>query len=89
MATKKKSGKRNALRTVQMNKLTVEMKNVTSELIRDFSYSNGDLFITMRNGARYRYPKVDSLVVQDFLAAESFGRFFNDNIRYLAYERLE
>ena len=77
-------------RATQPNRLTaVEMRNLSSDLIRDLSYSNGDLVVSMRNGARYRYPSVDGELVQDFLAAASFGRFFNDHIRHLRFERLD
>ena len=72
------------------NQLTLmEMRNLTSELIKDVSYSNGDLFVSMRNGARYCYPEVDSNLVQEFLTAESFGRFFNEHIRNLDCRRLD
>jgi hypothetical protein len=43
----------------------------------------------MRNGARYRYNGVESEVVQNFLAADSFGRYFNEHIRHYDYERLD
>lgn len=77
-------------RPLPRNQLTlVEMRNLTSDLIQDVSYSNGDLFVTMRNGARYCYPEVESGLVQEFLAADSFGRFFNDHIRHLDYRRLD
>lgn len=85
-----KSLKKAKVRPMPSNQLTlIEMRNLTSELIQDVSYSNGDLFVTMRNGARYCYPEVESDLVQEFLTAESFGRFFNDHIRHLDYRRLD
>lgn len=77
-------------RSVPQNHLTaLEMQNVSSELIQDISYFDGDLFVNMRNGAKYRYPNMNSETVQEFLTAESFGRYFNENIRYRDYERLD
>lgn len=86
--TNKKKTKK--VRSMPENQLTlVDMRNLTSELIQDVSYANGDLFVTMRSGARYCYPEVESNLVQKFLTAESFGQFFNNHIRHLDYRRLD
>jgi len=88
--TTQTSRRKHTRKPAPVNQLTaVEMRNVTSELIRDISYSNGELVVAMRNGARYRYNDVESEVVQNFLAADSFGRYFNEHIRHYDYERLD
>ncbi len=88
---KTKTVTKNAVKTkAPANQLTtIEILNMSSELIQDVSYSRGDLFVTMRSGARYCYPEIDNKLVQEFLAAPSFGRFFNDRIRHLDYRRLD
>ena len=88
--TTKRATKRATKKKVPVNQLSaVEMRNMSSEFVRDISYADGDLTIEFRNGAVYRYMNVDSETVQDFLAADSFGRFFNETIRHYKYERLD
>jgi hypothetical protein len=65
------------------------MRNLTSDVIKDVAYADKTLFITMRNGNVYRYRNVASSLVQSFLAADSFGSFYNENIRSLRCERVE
>jgi hypothetical protein len=76
-------------RTTRVNQLvTMEVRNLESDMIRDMSYSNGDLSITFRNGALYRYSNVKSETVIQFLQAKSMGRYFATNIKSLPFERL-
>lgn len=66
----------------------IEIRNLDSELIRDITYSNGDLVVTFRSGGLYRYLKIDPKMVMELLASKSYGRYFNENIRSLPCERL-
>lgn len=69
------------------------MSRVTmfSSAIRTVEYDEArqHLVITLANGRTYRYLDVPPEVYQQFLAAESKGRFYNDHVRdaYI-YERL-
>lgn len=68
--------------------VSIEVRNVDSQLIRDLTYSNGDLTINFRSGGLYRYPRVDSRLVMELLAAPSFGKFFTENLKSLPCDRL-
>jgi len=69
------------------------MPHVTmfSSAIRTVEYDEArqHLVITLANKRTYRYLDVPPEVYQQFLAAESKGRFYNDHIRDVyIYERL-
>lgn len=68
--------------------VAIEIRNLNSNSIRDITYSNGDLTVNFRNGGLYRYPKIDSTLVMSFLAAESYGKFFNEKMKHLPCEKL-
>lgn len=54
-----------------------------SSVIRsiDYDIDTKDLIVELQSGARYRYHNVPSKTHDDFVAAESVGRFFNTNIK--------
>ena len=55
----------------------------------DYDEARQHLVITLANKRTYRYLDVPPEVYQQFLAAESKGRFYNDHIRDVyIYERL-
>lgn len=60
---------------------------VASSVIKAVGYDPDRhvLDVEFRAGHVYRYEDVEGAVFQDFMAAESKGRFFNLNIQY-AYE---
>jgi di/tripeptidase len=70
------------------NLVSAEMANINSEFIKSVSYKNGNLIVEMRRGT-YQYSKVNDDIVKAFLAAPSFGTFFNENIRHLKHVRLD
>lgn len=41
----------------------------------------GTLIVEFRRGGKYEFFDVPSEVIRDFVAAESAGKFFNQNIR--------
>ena len=68
--------------------VSLEVRNLTSDMLRDLTYSNGDLTVNFRDGGLYRYPKISPELVMQLLSAESYGRFFNQKIKGLPCERL-
>lgn len=56
---------------------------VSSRMIKYLEYLDPSqtLIITFNSGKKYKYLFVQPKVVQDFLIAESKGKFFNKNIR--------
>lgn len=59
------------------------MPAVESSAIREIDYdaANRTLFVRFTSGKRYAYLDVPEAVYEAFLAAESKGRFFADEIR--------
>lgn len=56
-------------------------KIVTSSLIDELSYENGILVVYFKRGSVYVYVNVPENVFNDFLNAESKGRYFLNNIK--------
>lgn len=54
---------------------------VTSSNVKAIGYDNGTLFVEFHGSGTYRYEKVPRELYDDFLAAESAGRFFAANVR--------
>lgn len=54
---------------------------VTSSNVKAIGYDDGALFVEFHGSGTYRYDKVPRQVFDDFLAAESAGRFFAANVR--------
>lgn len=54
---------------------------VTSSNVKAIGYDNGALFVEFHGSGTYRYDKVPRELFDEFLAAESAGRFFAANVR--------
>jgi hypothetical protein len=61
----------------------IEMVQIESEAIDEIAYDEerSIMFVRFAHGGSYRYFDVPKRVYEDFLAAESHGRFFHDHIR--------
>jgi hypothetical protein len=59
------------------------LDNVKSSLINTISYNsnNQELFVVFRQGGLYAYSGVPEDLVNKFLSATSYGKFFWTNIR--------
>jgi KTSC domain len=53
----------------------------TSLKAADYQFRNAWLEVEFRTGAVYRYFGVPAWIYQEFLEAESKGRYFNQHIR--------
>jgi hypothetical protein len=71
------------LSSAPLNIPTVERVKLQSRSVKATSYDPGRalLEVEFHSGAIYRYGGVPARVYQEFLAAESHGRYFNQNIR--------
>lgn len=56
----------------------VDYRQVESTNIDKVGYLNEDLYVKFKTGATYRYKNVPKNIYEDFLAAESKGRFMNE-----------
>lgn len=54
---------------------------VESSHINDISWDGGTLTVQFRDGGMYQYFDVPFGTYNEFLAAESKGRFFKENIK--------
>lgn len=70
--------------------VTVPLTPVQSSNISGVGHDeeSGALIVQFSNGTAYRYSGVAPETVNDFLAAESKGRYFAANIRGLGGERV-
>lgn len=59
----------------------VSMVQVESSNVAAVGYDNGALFVEFHGSGTYRYDKVPRELYDEFLAAESAGRFFAANVR--------
>jgi hypothetical protein len=61
-----------------------------SSFIKEVVWNNGNLFVRLKSGKFYEYENVPEEVYQDFIAADSLGKFFGENIKdqydFIAYE---
>lgn len=59
----------------------MELIKVDSSNIGRVGYQNGDLLVEYKSGTLYRYKKVPRTIYEEFINAESKGRFMNSNIK--------
>lgn len=57
------------------------MENVTSSTIKAVGYEGKDLLVQFVSGTVYRYKDVPKKVYEEFLSAESKGKFLNENVK--------
>jgi hypothetical protein len=62
-------------------KVMPTMHLVDSTLLHSVGYMDGKLYVKFLNGARYSYSGVPIEVFNDFMAAESAGKFFLTKIK--------
>ena len=55
----------------------VEYTKVESSNIDKIGYLDEDLYVTFKSGVTYKYNKVPVNLYEDFLKAESKGKFMN------------
>jgi hypothetical protein len=58
-----------------------EMVPVDSDPIEEVGFDAGELFVKFRDGGTYVYFVVPEAVFQAFMAADSMGRFLNQEIK--------
>jgi hypothetical protein len=60
-----------------------------SSFIKEVIWNNGNLFVRLKSGKFYEYENVPKDVYEDFVNADSLGKFFGDNIKdqydFIAY----
>lgn len=68
----------------------MERKPVSSSLVESVGYNPEEeiLEVELENGRVYQYMEVPESTYQEFLAADSLGRFFNRHIRDLSHVRV-
>jgi hypothetical protein len=59
-----------------MNMIEVESSNIES-----VGYENNQLFVKFKSGGLYAYKNVPSALYQQFLTAESKGKYFFSHIK--------
>ena len=66
----------------------MEMQKVVSGNIAEVGFEitdkekeTGSLYVKFKSGTTYRYKEVTAEVVQDFVTAESIGKFFGSEIK--------
>ena len=52
-----------------------------SSFIKEVVWENDTLFVRLKSGRFYEYENVPEQVYQDFINADSLGKFFGDNIK--------
>lgn len=61
-----------------------------SSFIKEVVWNNGNLFVRLKSGKFYEYENVPQAIYEDFVAADSLGKFFGENIKdqydFAAYE---
>jgi hypothetical protein len=64
-----------------------------SSFIREVVWSEGNLYVRLKSGKFYQYENVPYEVYEDFIDADSLGKFFGDHIKdqyeYIAFEEVE
>lgn len=62
---------------------------VNSSNINAICYEGNDLLVEYKSGTKYRYKGVPKNTYDDFMNAESKGRFMNESVKgKFEYERL-
>ena len=59
----------------------MELTKVESSNINSVGYDNEDLLVKYNSGTVYRYKKVPKNIYEEFIKAESKGRYMNSNIK--------
>lgn len=61
-----------------------------SSFIKEVVWEKGNLFVRLKSGKFYEYENVPEEVYEDFINADSLGKFFGENIKdqyeFIAYE---
>ena len=52
-----------------------------SSAVREATYANSTLTVTLQSGRTYAYQSVPSSVVEEFVNAPSVGKFYSQQIR--------
>lgn len=66
----------------------MELREVESSNISKIGYDTDALIVEYKSGARYKYEGVPKALYEEFLTADSKGRFMNSNIKgKYTYER--
>lgn len=66
----------------------MEMRKVDSSNIDAIRWEKGNLIVHFSSGRIYSFKKVPQIIFNNFLEAESKGKFFNKNIqKKFEYER--
>lgn len=63
--------------------MDIELNPVESSNIAAVGYDEASrtMRVEFKNGSQYDYPDVDQVLVDEFLDADSVGRYFQQNIR--------
>lgn len=63
----------------------ITVDNLDSSAIKSFQYDKATeiLTITFTSGGQYDYPNVPIDIVREWLEADSKGKFYNKEIRYV------
>jgi len=69
----------------------MEREPVSSSLVESVGYDPDEavLEVELENGRIYQYSEVPESTYQEFLAADSLGRYFNRYIRELSHVRVQ
>lgn len=61
----------------------MEKVKAESSTIDEIEYDSekNELFVTFKNGKKYKYSEVNDKVFRDFIEADSQGKFFTTNIK--------
>ena len=68
----------------------MERKSVSSSLVESVGHDPAEdiLEVELQNGSVYQYRDVPEETYEEFLAADSLGRYFNYHIRDRSYVRI-
>ena len=67
----------------------MQLREVNSSNISKIGYENDTLLVEYKSGTQYRYKNVSTTLYEEFLKAESKGRFMNSNVKgKYEYERV-
>jgi len=67
----------------------MQLREVNSSNISKIGYENDTLLVEYKSGTQYRYKNVPTTLYEEFLKAESKGRFMNSNVKgKYEYERV-
>ena len=64
-------------------------KAVESSNIQAVYFNEEGLYVKFHNGGVYNYPDVTDTLYNDFVTAESLGKFFHKNIKSLDFNKVE